>query len=206
MESGKWKSGKWKVGRRKECRKMSEEYTSFTWYIMLFAKGMEEYGKDMEQHCIDIRSLFKHSAAWREDYKELQYTVGISSSSHWSQVTLGLYLNICQGFGKNAKSAVNHLVQGGCIGAEWREKHKTKTQLEVINNVFEKFLDYFKEAPFRFTFSVIEFLRYWESSWLDFSRENLTKTNLMAIWWTSIVVLRVNFLTVTYQSERQQRL
>ena len=31
-----------------------------------FGKGLEEYGKDIEQLCVDIHSLFKYSAARRE--------------------------------------------------------------------------------------------------------------------------------------------
>ena len=42
-----------------------------------FGKGLEEYGKDIEQLCVDIRSLFKYSAARREDYHTLQSAMGV---------------------------------------------------------------------------------------------------------------------------------
>ena len=42
-----------------------------------FGKGLEEYGKDIEQLCVDIHSLFKYSAARREDYRTLQSTIGV---------------------------------------------------------------------------------------------------------------------------------
>ena len=38
---------------------------------MLLEKGIEQYGKDIDQLCTDLHSLFKYSAARREDFKEL---------------------------------------------------------------------------------------------------------------------------------------
>lgn len=37
-----------------------------------FAKGLEEYGKDIEPLCVDIHYLVKYSAARQEDYHSLQ--------------------------------------------------------------------------------------------------------------------------------------
>ena len=37
-----------------------------------FGKGMEQFGKEIDQLCIDLHSLFKYSAARWEDFKELQ--------------------------------------------------------------------------------------------------------------------------------------
>ena len=42
-----------------------------------FAKGLEKYGQEMEQLIVDLFSLFKYSAARREDYKELQLNLDI---------------------------------------------------------------------------------------------------------------------------------
>ena len=37
-----------------------------------FGKGLDKYGKDAEQLVIDWQSLFKYSAARREDYRILR--------------------------------------------------------------------------------------------------------------------------------------
>ena len=37
-----------------------------------FAKGLAEFGSEIEELAMDLYSLFKHSAARREDYKEFQ--------------------------------------------------------------------------------------------------------------------------------------
>ena len=37
-----------------------------------FGKGMEQFGKEIDQLCMDLHSLFKYSAARWEDFKELQ--------------------------------------------------------------------------------------------------------------------------------------
>lgn len=44
-----------------------------------FGKGLEEYGKDIDQLCLDIHSLFKYSAAGREDYRNLQSAMGVKT-------------------------------------------------------------------------------------------------------------------------------
>ena len=42
-----------------------------------FGKGLEIYGKEVDQLCLDLHSIFKHSAARREDYKQLQFDMGV---------------------------------------------------------------------------------------------------------------------------------
>ena len=37
-----------------------------------FGKGMEQFGKEIDQLCMVLHSLVKHSAARWEDFKELQ--------------------------------------------------------------------------------------------------------------------------------------
>ena len=37
-----------------------------------FGKGIEQYGKDIDNLCMDLHTLFKYSAARREDYKDIQ--------------------------------------------------------------------------------------------------------------------------------------
>ena len=42
-----------------------------------FGKGIKKYGKDCEQLAIDLHSLFKYSAARREDFRELQLNLDL---------------------------------------------------------------------------------------------------------------------------------
>ena len=42
-----------------------------------FGKGIEKYGKDIDQLCLDLHALFKYSAARREDFKEVQLELGL---------------------------------------------------------------------------------------------------------------------------------
>ena len=37
-----------------------------------FGKGIEQYGKDIDNLCMDLHTLFKYSAERREDYKDIQ--------------------------------------------------------------------------------------------------------------------------------------
>ena len=42
-----------------------------------FGKGLEKYGKDADQLCLDLHAIFKHSAARREDYQQLQFDMEV---------------------------------------------------------------------------------------------------------------------------------
>ena len=46
-----------------------------------FGKGIEQYGKDIDQLCTDLHSLFKYSAARREDFKEIQVELELPEHS-----------------------------------------------------------------------------------------------------------------------------
>ena len=41
-----------------------------------FGNGLEMYGKDTDQLCLDLHAIFKYSAARREDYQQLQANSG----------------------------------------------------------------------------------------------------------------------------------
>ena len=41
-----------------------------------FGKGLEMYGKDIDQLCLDLHAIFKYSAARSEDYQQLQANLG----------------------------------------------------------------------------------------------------------------------------------
>ena len=78
-----------------------------------FGKGMQQCGKEIEQLCMDLHSLFKYSAARRDNFKELQYEMDLEMHNfqqHTYRGTLaqyrtcykkssramGSYLSICQ--------------------------------------------------------------------------------------------------------------
>ena len=42
-----------------------------------FGKGLEKYGKEVDQLCLDLHAIFKHSSARREDYQQLQFDMGV---------------------------------------------------------------------------------------------------------------------------------
>ena len=46
-----------------------------------FGKGLEHYGKDDDQLCLDLYSLFKYSAARREDFKEVQVEMELDTNN-----------------------------------------------------------------------------------------------------------------------------
>ena len=68
---------------RKVNKRISEDHPNFPGLVDLgsctihmvhnaFGKALEQYGKDIDQLCTDLHSLFKYSAARHEDFKELQ--------------------------------------------------------------------------------------------------------------------------------------
>ena len=46
-----------------------------------FGKDLEHYGKDVDQLCLDLYSLFKYSAARREDFKEVQEEIELDTNN-----------------------------------------------------------------------------------------------------------------------------
>ena len=41
-----------------------------------FGKGLDMYGKDIDQLCLDLHAIFKYSAVRIEDYQQLQANLG----------------------------------------------------------------------------------------------------------------------------------
>ena len=42
-----------------------------------FGKGLEKYGKEVDQLCLDLYAIFKHSTARREDYQQKKFDIGV---------------------------------------------------------------------------------------------------------------------------------
>ena len=60
---------------------------------MPFGKGMQQFGKEMYQLCMDLDSLFKYCPARCEDFKELQKELDLEvhnfiqhTEVHWSSI------------------------------------------------------------------------------------------------------------------------
>ena len=131
-----------------------------------FGKGLEKYGKEVDQLCLDLHSIFKHSAARREDYKQLQFDMGVDlhtfqqhTEVRWLSIGLAIsrimeqWDAICQfmkDLGKNEKTApksINYkrvaaMLTGG-------EKDATKVLLEFLKStfpLFEEFLTLFQKS------------------------------------------------------------
>ena len=54
---------------------------------------MEQFGKEIDQHCMDLHSLFKYSAARWENFKELQMEMDLEAYNfqqhtevHWLSI------------------------------------------------------------------------------------------------------------------------
>ena len=50
-----------------------------------FGKGLEQYGKGIDQLCIDLYSLFKYSAARQEDLRKFQQDMEAEVSNFQQQ-------------------------------------------------------------------------------------------------------------------------
>jgi hypothetical protein len=59
-----------------------------------FGKGLEQYGKEVDQLCLDLHSLFKFSAARREDFQEIQLALD-ADLRNFQQHTEVRWLSIC---------------------------------------------------------------------------------------------------------------
>ena len=131
-----------------------------------FGKGIEQYGKDIEQLCTDLHSLFKYSAARREDFKEIQVELELPEHSfqqhtevHW--LSLGpaikrileqwdaiehFVMELGKDSARSPKSAHYKRVYM-ILGT--KEKDVTRVTLEFLNDiipVFEKFLLLFQNS------------------------------------------------------------
>ena len=131
-----------------------------------FGKGLEEYGKDIEQLCVDIHSLFKYSAARREDYHTLQSAMGVeihNFQKHTDVTWLSLgpsvrrileqwdcICSFVKDLGKDPKTAPKSVAYkrvSAMLNDE--EGKKTKAQLQFMGNVspvFEDFLTVFQNS------------------------------------------------------------
>ena len=131
-----------------------------------FGKGLEKYGKEVDQLCLDVHAIFKLSAARREDYQQLQFDMGVDLHT-FQQHTEVRWLSIgpavsriveqwdaiCQfikDLGKNEKTAPKSInykrVAAMLTGVE---KDVTKVLLEFLRNVFplfEEFLTLFQKS------------------------------------------------------------
>ena len=63
---------------------IKDDYPQFAGFVDIgscvlhaFGKGLEKYGKEVDQLCLDIHAIFKHRAARREDYQQLQFDMGV---------------------------------------------------------------------------------------------------------------------------------
>ena len=129
-----------------------------------FGKALEEYGKDIEQLCVDIHSLFKYSAAHCSTPKAYRWlSLGpcvIRILEQWDCIC-----NFVKDLGKDPKTApktASYKRVAAMLTDE--EGKKTKAQLEFICNVspiFKDFLtiNFFRRTAHKFTFSMIKCLR-----------------------------------------------
>ena len=125
-----------------------------------FGKGIEMYGKDIDQLCLDLHAIFKYSAARREDYQQLQANLGADIETfkqhtkvHWLSIGPAIHRvleqwdtvchfikdfekdNTSKPKGINFKRAAALLATG--------ERNVTRVMLEFLRSsspVFEEFL------------------------------------------------------------------
>ena len=131
-----------------------------------FGKGLEKYGKDIDQFCLDLHSLFKYSAARREDYTELQLSLDVEMHTfqqhtevRWLSIgpairrILEQWDAICQFMKhlakdeKKAPKSINYRRASAMLTGI--EKDHTKVTLEFLNNtvpIFESFLTLFQKS------------------------------------------------------------
>ena len=131
-----------------------------------FGKGNEQYGKDIDQLCADLHSLFKYSAARRGDFKEIPVELELLENSfqqhtevHWLRLgpaikrILGQWdamvhfvMELAKDSSRSPKSAHYKRVYM-MLGT--KEKDVTRVTLEFLNDiipVFEKFLLLFQKS------------------------------------------------------------
>ena len=133
-----------------------------------FGKGLEQYGKGIDQLCIDLYSLFKYSAARWEDLRKFQQDME-AEVSNFQQHTEVRWLSIGSAIkrileqwnvitkfieelakdSKNMPKSVNFKRVHAMLAT--KEKAVTRVSLEFLNDVFpvfEEFLFLFqKECP-----------------------------------------------------------
>ena len=158
-----------------EC--ISVEYLEFGGFVDLgscvlhtvhnaFGKGLEKYGKDIDQFCLDLHSLFKYSAARREDFKQLQLSLDVEMHTFqqhtevcWLSIGPAIHRilekwdEICEFIKllsedeKKAPKSVNYKRASAMLTGI--EKDNTKAMLEFLNNtvpIFQGFLTQFQKS------------------------------------------------------------
>ena len=133
-----------------------------------FGKGLEQYGKGIDQLCIELYSLFKYSAARQEDLRKFQQDME-AEVSNFQQHTEVRWLNTGSAIkkileqwnvitkfieelakdSKNMPKSVNF--KRVCAMLATKEKAVTRVSLEFLNDVFPVFEEFFllfqKECP-----------------------------------------------------------
>ena len=131
-----------------------------------FGKGLQDSGKEIEQLCMDLHSLFKYSAARREDFKELQCEMDLDMHNfqqhtevRWLSIgpaikrILEQWEAICRfvdDLNKDTKKvpkSINYKRIYMLLGT--KEKQMTKVNLEFFDSVvplFEQFLLLFQKS------------------------------------------------------------
>ena len=113
-----------------------------------FGKGIDQYGKDIDQLCMDLYFLFKHSSPRHEDFKVWWLSMGSSIKrviEQWDTI-IWFVAKLAKDPRKVPKNIIYKRVYM-MLGP--KEKLVTKVSLEFLNliiTVFEKFLLLFQES------------------------------------------------------------
>ena len=124
-----------------------------------FGKGLEKYDKEVDQLCLDLHAIFKHSAARREHYQQLQFDTGVDLHTFQQHkevrwLSIGPAIScivqqrdaICQfirDLGKNDKKApksINYKRVAAMLTEG--EKDATKVLLEFLKSTFPRFEEF----------------------------------------------------------------
>ena len=131
-----------------------------------FGKGLHKLLVDIDQMCVDVHALFKHSAARREDYEKLQYKFDVEIHQFQQHTEVrwlsfgpaiirlleqwDVLLQFVKDLAKKPKTAprsVNYRRVAAMLAPG--EKETTKAHLEFLKNVihiFEEFLTLFQRS------------------------------------------------------------
>ena len=86
---------------------ITEEYPEYPGLIELgscsihivhntFADGLGQFGKEIDQLCVDLHSLFKYSAARREDFRKVQTELELVPAN-LCRLTFLAYIHVVSG-------------------------------------------------------------------------------------------------------------
>ena len=121
-----------------------------------FGKGLHKLLVDIDQMCLDVHALFKHSAARREDYEKLQYKFDVEihqfqqhTEVRWLSLgpaitrlleqwdVLLQFVKYLAKYPKTAPRSVNYRRVAAMLAPG--EKETTKAHLEFLKNVIHIF-------------------------------------------------------------------